>query len=426
LPYFKKENELAADGEDSMRHTSLRWIILTATVLILAASASTRGIIQNEGDGPEMHRENPEHLNMDSDRLVLIDDLMNRAVDEGVFSGGTVLIARNGSVVYEKSFGYAVRYQDDKKKPASKPVFARNQTVYDIASLTKLFTAAAVMRLADENRIRLDDPVARYLPEFGAAGKERVTIRQLLAHTGGLPASVPLHSMTGTREKRIRAALRVKPVAKPGERVIYSDVGYIVLGELVWRVSGIPLDRYMEQALFEPLGLHDTLFRPPAEWKKRIAATEFQRMQGRGMVWGEVHDENAWSLGGVSGHAGLFSTAEDVAKLGQLLLQEGQWGSARLLRTETAREMTRPQKAAGSNRGLGVELDQEWYMGPFAGQGAFGHTGFTGTSMFVSPRHRLVVVFLTNRVHPVRSSSRELNMVRRKLAEIVHASLRDT
>lgn len=359
------------------------------------------------------------------ERLKKIDQLMEQAVDEEVFSGGTVLVAQAGRTVYQQSFGYSFRYLDDRKRVADQPQLANNQTLYDIASLSKIFTAMAVMKLFEQGKLELDAPVAQYIPSFSSNGKNGVTIRQLLSHTSGLPASLIRHDQPITKEMNlIPTAMKSELEAEPNQKVIYSDVGYIVLGELVQTVSGQPLDRYVKSTILKPMGLTSTMYRPPAGQKQRIAATEMQKNPPRGLVWGEVHDETAWVLGGVAGHAGLFSTAEDLAKVATLFLNEGRFQGKQILQPSSVQAMITWQTdhIAGAYRGLGWELNQPWYMGPFAKESTFGHTGFTGTSLFVEPERKIVVILLTNRVHPVRTKA-PLNEVRKELANIVYRSV---
>jgi CubicO group peptidase (beta-lactamase class C family) len=348
-----------------------------------------------------------------------VDQLIQQGIDDEVFSGATVLISNEGKIAYEQSFGYAVQYANAGKKRFQKPLKTRNDTVYDIASLTKIFTAMAVMQLYEQGKIGLDQPVARYLPAFAANGKENVTVRQLLTHTSGLPSSLPLYWIKGARAERVKSALEAKLVNRSGTKVVYSDLGFIVLGELVAQVSGMSLDQYVQKRIAQPLVLTMTRYRPPANIKQRIAATEWEENPPRGLVWGEVHDENAWALHGVAGHAGLFSTAEDLHKVALLFLKRGKSNGHEFFQPKTIEEMTSNQtkQIRGAQRGLGFELNQEWYMGPFAKQGAFGHTGFTGTSIFISPQKQLIVILLTNRVHPVRTGP-NINPIRKKLAQI--------
>jgi len=350
--------------------------------------------------------------------LQSIDSLMADAIDQGVFAGGTVLVARGDEILYHRSFGYSLKYADETKTLAEEPVRATNRTIYDLASISKIFTAMAVMKLAEQNKLDLDVPVSRYLPPFRTPEKQRITVRQLLSHTSGLPASLPLDPQSEPRQSQLQRVWNVPLMAKPGTQVVYSDVGYMVLGQLVERVSGMPLDQYVNRHILKPLQLDSTQYRPPRSERMRIAATEVQKGLGRGLVWGEVHDENAWVMKGVAGHAGLFGTAEDLWKVAKGFLPASK--SPFVLQKGNALAMTRPatEGIEGPARGLGFELAQKWYMGSFAEEGAFGHTGFTGTSFFIAPKQDIIVILLTNRVHPVRTGP-SINPIRQRLAEIV-------
>jgi uncharacterized protein YbbC (DUF1343 family)/CubicO group peptidase (beta-lactamase class C family) len=280
--------------------------------------------------------------------------------------------------------------------PAAEPTAATPETLYDLASLTKLYTATCVMHLVERGRLALDEPVARWLPIFAAQRKDEITVRQLLTHTSGIPALIQLWKIESTAEARMRRVLQIAPADPPGAVFRYSDLGYIVLGRLVEEVAGMALAEAVRAWITEPLGLKSLQFAPPAELKDRIAATEDQSDPNRGLVQGEVHDPSAWSLGGVAGHAGLFGTARDVAAFGQAFLD----GGGALLRKETVDEMVRSQIGKLGSRGLGWELNESFYMGRLASPTTFGHTGFTGTYLIVDPRYDLVVALLTNRVHP--------------------------
>ncbi len=321
-------------------------------------------------------------------------------MEEGVFPGGVVVIRHRGEVVLEEAFGYSHLY-DTRDARTPYPTRATTDTIYDLASLTKLFTATCVMQLVEEGRLELDAPVASYLPEFAEHGKADRTIRQLLTHVAGLPPFEHLWELEPTPEARVRHTLAVRPQAPANTEYVYSDVGLITLGHLVGLLDG-GLDRSVRERVARSLGLRDLGYCPPEELRSRIAPTEDESYAGRGMVWGQVHDENAWSLGGVAGHAGLFGTAREVSALGQLYLNRGEYEGARLLRPETVEEMTRNQIPGLGSRGLGWQLDAEFYMGELASDRTYGHTGFTGTSLVVDPRRELVVTLLTNRVHPTR------------------------
>ena len=280
----------------------------------------------------------------------------------------------------------------------------RRDTIFDLASVTKTFTTIAVMQQVEAGRVDLDEPVATYLPAFAENGKDDVTIRHLLTHTGGLPAWLPLYSAYPTVEERLAAVLAVEPDAEPGEAYVYSDLSLITLGPGGRGGHRAAAGRRDRPRHHPPAADDGHMFNPPARLVDRIAATEAQPWAGRPMIRGEVHDENAWSLGGVAGHAGLFSTAHDLAVLARTLLNGGRYGHARILEADTVRAMLVNENAEfpGDSHGLGFELDQRWYMDGLSTPVTFGHTGFTGTSVVIDPLSDSFVILLTNRVHPSR------------------------
>ncbi len=342
-----------------------------------------------------------------------------------LFSGAVTLLAHDGVVATEEAAGWAVRYADagGTELPDARRVPMRVDTIFDLASISKLFTSIVVMRRQESGQLALEAPVARYLPEFGVNGKESITIRQLLTHTSGLEPWLPLWSKYPDVPARIKAVMDVAPRHAPGSTYLYSDLNLITLGVLVERITGKPLDVLVREEIAEPLGLADTGYNPPKSKLDRIAATEFQA--GRGLVRGEVHDENAWSLGGVAGHAGVFSTARDLATLGQAILNGGGYGQRRILRPETVRLMLTDfnQGFPGNSHGLGFELDQRWYMGALTSPRTAGHTGFTGTTLVVDPMSGSIAILLTNRVHPSRDWG-SINPARRAVADGLARALR--
>jgi CubicO group peptidase (beta-lactamase class C family) len=327
------------------------------------------------------------------------------------YPGAVALAAKDGVIVLREAVGQAVRYATPTaERPPAQQIPATTGTIYDLASMSKLFTTVSLMRQVERRLVDLDTPVATYLPEFAAGGKASITVRHLLTHTSGLPAFRPLYSEFPTPETRLAAALATPVTAgtTPGEQYVYSDLGLIALGRLVERTTGLTLDAAVHAAVTGPLSMKDTGYRPDPALRPRIAATEYQDYVGRGMVWGEVHDENAWSLGGVAGHAGLFSTVDDLAVFAQMLLGGGQYGGRRILRASTIRQMLVNYNAhledrfPDSDRGLGFELNKHTYMGGLASPVTFGHTGFTGTSIVIDPLAHTFLILLTNRVHPSR------------------------
>ncbi len=342
----------------------------------------------------------PEEAGFDATRLARARAVLERAVESGAFPGAVALVARHGRIVLHEAVGKA------SLRPTVREM--TRETIFDLASVTKVVaTLPAVMILLERGSLRLDDAVTRFMPEFGKAGKEEVLIRHLLTHTAGLAPFGFLYRCCGSREK-ILARICEYPLENPvGAVEVYSDLGLIILGEIVGRVSGQPLDVFARQEIFAPLGMADTMYRPPAELQERIAATEDDPWRGRVLV-GEVHDENAYAMGGVSGHAGLFSTARDLAIYAQMFLNGGEYGGKRLLSPLTIRQTTVRQNAAipASTRGLGWLLKDPAFTsaGDLLSPEAYGHTGFTGTMLWIDPVVDLFIILLTNRVHPSREN----------------------
>ncbi|SFD87717.1 CubicO group peptidase, beta-lactamase class C family [Actinopolyspora alba] len=324
--------------------------------------------------------------------------------EKPMYAGAVSLLAHDGMVVSHEAMGHELRYADGAgtELPPGQQERTAPDTIFDLASMTKLFTAVAVLQQVEAGRVELTEPVARYLPEFGNHGKSGITVRQLLTHTSGLQSVVKLWELP--KRQRIPHVMNLEPVAEPGSTYDYSDPNMIVLGELLERVTGRRLDSVVSRGITEPLGMTDTGYLPPRSKLHRIAATEFQSDPPRGMVRGRVHDENAWSLGGIAGHAGIFGTAEDLAVLGQAILNGGSYGGERILRERSVELLLTDYNTEfpEHSHGLGFELEQRWYMAGLTGPRSAGHTGYTGTSMVLDPRSRSMAILLTNRVHPSR------------------------
>ncbi|MEU3841244.1 serine hydrolase [Streptomyces sp. NPDC028635] len=331
------------------------------------------------------------------------------------YAGAVLLAGRGGTVALHEPIGMAVRYRayDEKTDtgvefPPEQQIPMARDTVFDLASVSKLFTSLLAVQQIERGALRLEAPVASYVPEFGAAGKQDVTIRQLLTHTSGFRAWIPLYEAP-TRAEQLRLIYDEAPLNAPGTAYLYSDLNLISLQLVLERITGRPLDTLLHEEITGPLGLTRTRYNPPASWRPRIAATEDARRPwsglDRGLVWGEVHDENAYSLGGVAGHAGVFSCAWDLAVLARTLLNGGCYGRARILRPRSVELMFTDFNTAfpGDEHGLGFELYQHWYMGAMATPRTAGHTGFTGTSLVLDPTTDSFLVVLGNSVHPVRS-----------------------
>jgi len=330
---------------------------------------------------------------MDLERAMAI---LEAEIGAGCLPGAVVVIARGGTVVLHRALGRS------QIQPESREMLP--ETVFDLASLTKVMaTLPAVLRLVDQGVLGLDDTLEQHFAGEEGSWLGQVRIRHLLTHTSGLPSGFPLWTVPGTRADRIRHIFTIALEAEPGIRVRYSDLSFLLLGELVERLSAMPLDRFVREAIHEPMGISGARFNPPPQWQSRCAATEYREYLGRYQC-GEVHDENATALGGVAGHAGLFATASEVAAYGQMWLSGGMAGGTRILAPSTVAAATRElTPGLGESRGLGwIVLGTEpgaYSCGQHFSPGSFGHTGFTGTSLWVDPVQQLVVVLMTNRVH---------------------------
>ncbi|PYI57142.1 serine hydrolase domain-containing protein [Paenibacillus flagellatus] len=336
--------------------------------------------------------------NMDPDRIADAFRLLDEAVARGDTPGGVAAIGRHGRVAAVHAVGVAHTAAPDGGRLPAAP-----GTIYDCASLTKVVaTLPLALLLVDRGRLRLDDPVAVYLPAFAAEGKSAVTVKQLLTHTSGLLSHKDMYSHGWTPDE-VKAHVLGQPLEyEPGTKMVYSDLGFITLGAIVSELFGEPLADAARKHVFEPLGMSDTRFLPREELRPRIAATEYDAGLGR-HKWGEVHDENAGALGGASGHAGLFSTAADLAKYAAMWLAQGRiGGSGRLLSAAAVEAATRcATPGLAANRGLGWVLKGDPWdaSGDLLSPSCYGHTGFTGTSLWMDPAADCFAVLLTNRVH---------------------------
>ena len=349
--------------------------------------------------------------------LAVADSLrrtLDQAVADSAFPGAYAVVGSSAGVVAE----YGAGQLDWAPSPAP-----TEHTLWDLASLTKVVgMTTAVMRLVESGRVELDAPVQRYLPEWTGPNQERVTVRHLLTHSAGLPAWRPLYKEALDAEGALALAVRTPLDTVPGARMLYSDVGAILLGQIVERVSGERLDALLARTVFEPLGMRETGYRPTPLLALRAAPTEFDPWRQRHLR-GEVHDENAYMLGGVSSHAGLFGTARDLSRFARMLLAGGELEGTRIVRRETLAEFTRVQDPALSHRALGWETANGVNSaGHRMSARAFGHTGFTGTSLWVDPERDTFVLLLTNRVNPSREN-RKIGGVRVALADAVMAAL---
>ncbi|QPP06754.1 serine hydrolase [Streptomyces bathyalis] len=328
--------------------------------------------------------------------------------------GFVLLAARNGVVVEHAARGHALRYASWDAATGTAVELPRDQwvdmatdTIFDMASISKLFTSVVLVSLAEKGRLDLDSPVARYLPPFDASdpAKSPIVVRQLVNHTSGMKADMDLKPYPD-HEARM-AAVYAEPLKdKPGERYTYSDLNLITAGALMQEITGKGLDTLVAELITEPLGMSDTGYNPPDSKLERVAATEYMPWTGREIVRGTVHDEKAYYLGGVAGHAGIFSTAADMAVFGQMVLNGGTYGGHRVLGEEWVRAMItneNPDLGPEAARGLGWQLDQRFYMDALTSPVTTGHTGYTGPCLVADPIDGTLLVFMANRVHPTRN-----------------------
>ncbi|OFW97744.1 MAG: serine hydrolase [Alphaproteobacteria bacterium RIFCSPHIGHO2_12_FULL_66_14] len=326
-----------------------------------------------------------------------IGAIVREEIAAGRLPGAVVVVGVNDKVVMRQAFGQRA------VMPAVKP--ATVDTIYDAASLTKVMaTAVAIQQLVERGLIDLDRPAAAYWPAFATNGKDVITVRQLMTHYAGLPAGIPTQKWSGI-EGALDTVVALKPVAPAGSRFIYSDVDFIVLGELVRRVSGQPLETYSAEKIFQPLGMRDTGFRPSAALRDRIAPADVERGKLR---WGEVQDPIAYRMGGVAGHAGVFTTADDLTVFARMMASGGTTRGAiqgqAILRPDSIAAMTRPQSPAGGPalRGLGWDIASPYagFLAPAFSPRSFGHTGYTGTALWIDPETKSFLIVLSNRLHP--------------------------
>jgi CubicO group peptidase (beta-lactamase class C family) len=355
----------------------------------------------------------------------VIDRIVRERLDNGVplrsgaLPGAVALAARHGVVEHLGAYGCAVRYVDAAgTAAASVPMTA--DTIFDLASITKLFTATVALQAVEAGVLDLDAPAAEHLPELHRG----ITLRHLLIHTSGLPAVRRLWTVPGGRRERAAALLASPTEAPPGERHEYSCVGYLVTGLLLERVLGTPLPQLVAGRITGPLGMTDTGYRPDQKTVHRVAATEDSAHVGRGVLRGEVHDEASWSLGGTGGNAGLFGTAVDLLRFAEALRCGGTdpRTGARILSERSMALMTTdqlgpaPRRSAGYGQGVGPRIADATFMGSKVSDHAFGHTGFTGTSVVIDPAHEVVVILLANAVHPVRGRT-EMSPIRSAITD---------
>jgi CubicO group peptidase (beta-lactamase class C family) len=407
---------------------SLRLLQFTLTICLVLVTGIDLGS-QTDRSGRGLSHAEPESLCLLSSQLAKIDGVVESAILKGEIPGAVVQVARNGRIGYLKAFGHRVL------EPQPEPMTL--DTIFDMASLTKVMaTAPAVMLLVQDGKIRLDDRVRRYLPKFTGGGKDAITVRQLLTHFSGLRPDFDLSNPWNSYSAAMVELWKEETKSEPGKEFVYSDLNFITLCEIVRILTGTTLDRFVHDSIYAPLGMTDTTFNPPPGLRSRIAPTESRTRslaylkgektaeQSTQILRGEVHDPTAWRMGGVSGHAGLFSSARDIAIYAQMLLNGGTFRGERTFSRLTVRAMTTPQSPASARslRGFGWDIRSRYSAprGDLFLEG-YGHTGFTGTSLWVHPPTQTFVAILTNRVHP--DGKGDATHLRGAIANIVAASI---
>lgn len=364
----------------------------------------------------ELVRAEPEEVGFDPALPARLDSIVETALAEGAAPGAALVVGRYGRLVVHRGYG---RTDWRPGAPA-----ADTTTLWDLASLTKVVaTTTAAMLLEDQGRLDLDRPVHDYVPGLDAPDKAAITVRMLLEHRGGFEAFARLF-LTYRGPGEYLEQINRRPLRSlPGTETVYSDWDLVLLQRVVESISGEPLDRFVAGRVFALLGMRETGFRPAPALRARIAPTEVDTLRG-GLIWGVVHDPNAWALGGVAGHAGLFSTSHDLAIFAQMMLNEGEYGGVRLLDGPTVARWTAPQRD-GSSRALGWDTPGgESSAGRFFGPRSFGHTGYTGTSLWIDPERGVFVILLTNRVNPTSENQRHVRL-RRDVADAVQQAILD-
>jgi len=340
-----------------------------------------------------------------------VEKVVNDAIKDSAFPGAAVLISKDGTIYFYKAFGNYTYHKDSKEVTIN--------TIYDLASLTKvLATTTAAMICIDRNLFKLDDKVSKYIPEFSSNKKENVTIKNLLLHNSGLPAWKKFWGVYDNPEDILNTIYNSELEYETGTKTIYSDLGLITLGKIIEKVSGKSLSDFCKEEIFVPLEMNDTYFNPPDSIKYRIAPTEIDNYWRKRLLIGEVHDETSALLKGVAGHAGLFSTAKDIHNLLITFLNKGKYKEKQIIKSSTIELFTK--KYDNSPRALGwdIKSPEGSSSGKYFSESSFGHTGFTGTSVWVDPVKKIAVVFLTNRVYPTREN-RKIIRVRPELHDAV-------
>lgn len=381
-----------------------RWFTaLLMALLATTATAAPLGISQ------------PESVSMSSKQLARIDKLMEAAIKQDQTPGAVVLVARQGKIVLRKAYGHMAT------QPVLEPM--KVNTIFDLASLTKVMsTATAVMLLVQDGQLALTDRVSQYLPAFASHGKDKITIKQLLTHYSGLPPLLDLDKPWRGYETGVKMALASQPEHPPGQQFVYSDINYIVLAELVRQVSGQPLNEFAREHIYQPLAMTDTTYQPDITWQPRIAPTEKRNGQ---WLRGKANDDTTYRMDGISGQAGLFSTVDDTAIFAQMILNQGTYHGIQVLHPSSVSTMTKNHAPADQpyQRAIGFDISSPYstVRGDLFSAASFGHTGYTGTSLWIDPETETIVILFTNRLHP--EGKGDVVSLRKRLSNIVRSAV---
>jgi CubicO group peptidase (beta-lactamase class C family) len=393
-------------------------LAMLAGVTVPAASAPAQPTPPNAVVVTErLARATPQSVGLSPRLIARVDSVIGAAIADRASPGVTIAVVRRGKLVMLKGYG--------RTDWASGAPATNDSTMYDMASLTKVVSATtAAMILEEEGKLDLDRTVASYLPEYDVPFKRLITVRMLLTHTSGIRSNHPLWKEAKGREQYMAGMVKFPLESAPGGTAVYTDWNMVLLQFIIEKQTGQTLDQFVESRVFGPLGMRDTRYNPPEALKPRIAPTEIEDFRG-GHVWGVVHDETAWVLGGVSGNAGLFSSARDLAVFGQMLLNGGSYNGVQILKPSTVARWTARQRPDAS-RALGWDTPSpNSSAGRYFSARSFGHTGFTGTSIWADPERELLVVLLTNRVNPTRDNQK-VGPLRRAVADVVQESITDS
>lgn len=367
-----------------------------------------------------LRSEAPENAGLRGESLNRIDHIMREAIRDSIFPGATVTVLKDGILAFERGYGYHDYTKTRRVRPSD---------IFDLASVSKVMgTTLATMKLVDEGKLKLNDPVSKYIPEYAVGDKAKITIAHFLSHTSGLPPFRVYVDSLKTRNAILAAIRKEALVNAPGERYVYSDLGMILLGSIIEQITGMRQDAYLSRTFYTPMGMSSTMYNPTKANNRlltRILPTEHDTVYRKMWIHGVVHDERAYYLDGVAGHAGLFANGRDVAIFASLMLNKGMYGGVRYLKTETVDLFTAKTSAPG-NRAIGFDMKSPSGFssaGTLAGPRTYGHTGFTGTSVWMDPDRNLAIIVLTNRTYPYRGSATGIGGVRAQVADQVFKSM---